>query len=88
MKSDIWSLGCILFYLFANKRPWGNSPDSEIILEMQKKNSFLILEDQKTLEKIPYHILKLIKKCTKFEIDKRPDALTILTKLKDFSNGL
>lgn len=48
---------------------------------MDKKKSFLVIEDQDVLEKIPYHVLKLIKKCTKYEIDKRPDALYILTKL-------
>lgn len=75
IKSDIWSLGCIILELLTGNKPWGDQYNNinNISKEINKGNSPKIPE---SLSKTAQNFLKSV-----FEIDenKRPSAVELLT---------
>jgi len=87
-KFDIWSIGCILSFLFSKIRPWGDkTSESTIIMKLTLRKKFPIPDV------IPKEIKDILKHCFEIKIENRDSAKELLTKLielsekKVFSNG-
>lgn len=66
-SDDIWSLGCILYYLFSNKQPFYSEDVTVIISNIMSSNYKSI----KNKEKVPGIIKTIITLCLIEDIDKR-----------------
>ena len=70
-KSDIWSLGILLFVMFTNYFPWLSENDEDIVEEIKKG----VIPFHSS---IPNNAYELIKKCTNLDPSLRPSCEEIL----------
>jgi len=87
-KFDIWSIGCILSYLFSKIQPWGDkTSETTIIMKLTLRKKFPIPDV------IPKELKDILKHCFEIKIENRISAKELLPKLlelsekKVFSNG-
>ena len=69
LYSDIWSLGCVLYEIFYEQKPWSGCNLNQIIMKMMKEELFKF-EGPNNL-KIAPEIEKAIKGCLIFDHKKR-----------------
>ncbi|KAG1769000.1 kinase-like domain-containing protein [Suillus occidentalis] len=79
-KSDIYSLGCVMFYVFATRKPWDGIPSVEISNQLLKRvtpsrpNGSIVNDKQ----------WALIKPCLLLLPQDRPVISSVLKKIKDY----
>lgn len=67
--SDIWSLGCVLYQLFYEQKPWSHYKMNQIVISMVKEELFEI-QCPKNVE-ITQEIQNAVKGCLRFDHTKR-----------------
>lgn len=79
VKSEIWSIGILIFYFCTNSFPFGSRLDG--LNHDEIKNNVLKQEIDEKLIPIPKVFQGIIKQCLQKDVTKRPDSLTILVKI-------
>ena len=71
-ENDIWSIGCLIYYIFTKKNPWNDlNPDQ--IKNAIMNNEVFYLESQDELSENNLSALFLIRECCKYDFTKRID---------------
>jgi serine/threonine protein kinase len=85
-RSDIWSLGCVLYQMMTGRRPFPNNSVPEILAGILRDDP----EDLKELNpNLPASLTELVKKCLEKDPAKRPQtAFEVSTTLKYIGNEL
>jgi len=78
-KFDIWSIGCILSYLFSKIQPWGDKiNETKIIMKLSRGKDFPIPVDV-----IPSELVSILKMCLEIKPENRISAKDLCVKLKE-----
>lgn len=80
-KFDIWSLGCILSYLFTKVPPWGDkASDTSIIMKLSSGKKFPIPHNI-----LPKEFEDVLKMCLEVNVENRISAKDLCVKLKELA---
>ncbi|KAF0525585.1 kinase-like protein [Gigaspora margarita] len=74
-KSDIYSLGVVLWEISSGEKPFKNDSTKTIIFNIMKGIR------EMPVENIPLQYIELYKRCWHDDPEKRPDALAVLKEL-------
>jgi len=77
LSSDIWSLGCLIYYIYEERHPLMELKPQDI-LQLHKKKSTITLEFAKGT---PEQIRELVQKCIRFQTEDRCDISYIIQTL-------
>jgi len=75
VRSDLFSLGCILFELITGTRVFSGSTHDQI---MDMRQNHAIPSIRKIDRSVPESLIRLIERCLSFEKDQRPDSALMI----------
>ncbi len=78
-KFDIWSFGCVIYFMFSGKKPWGGKTSEQIILTAKKGASEKVIPKS---FKDP-EIMKVLEGCIQYEVKDRITATEVIERLKE-----
>jgi len=82
-KSDIYSFGYLLYYLFCHEIPWKDLSTMQILTHFSKGETPPIDN-----EKISDNCKEVIKQCVKFDPDIRPNPKELVQILKNIKHNI
>jgi len=83
-KSDVWSLGCILFEMMALRPPFGNAPNLEALVSRIVRADFMVPDTCPT--EYP-EALRCVRAILRVDPDRRPSADALLNRQKPEAVG-
>ena len=84
-KNDIWSFGCLIYYILSENTLFTNLEKAKTLFFHEDINLFndLINEKLENLKKFPIELIDLLKKCLSYEFKNRPKAKNCFYELKE-----